>query len=187
MYSQSELEQLGFAKLGKNVLVSRKTSLYGIERISLGDFTRIDDFSILSAGENGIEIGKYVHIAAFCSLIGNGKITMADFSGLSSRVSVYSSNDDYSGRYLSNPTVDAEFTNVTSAPVTLEKHVIVGAAAIILPGVTIGEGCAIGSMALVTKSLESWGVFMGQPAKKIKNRSKKLLEKEVEFLASKAI
>ena len=66
-------------------------------------------------GKGGIEIGNYIHIAIFCSLQGEGKITLEDFSGISSRVSIYSSNDDYTGEFMSNPTVPAEYTNVTHA------------------------------------------------------------------------
>ena len=38
--------------------------------------SRIDDFCVLSAGEGGIEIGDYVHVAVFCMLIGAGKIKL---------------------------------------------------------------------------------------------------------------
>ena len=65
---QNELDDLGFKFLGKNVLISDKCSLYNTKNISIGDNTRIDDFCILSAGENGIEIGRYVHIACFSPL-----------------------------------------------------------------------------------------------------------------------
>lgn len=50
-------------------------------------------------------IGNYIHIAVYSSLIGSGRITLMDYSNISSRVSIYSSNDDYSGNYMSNPMV----------------------------------------------------------------------------------
>ena len=53
---------------------------------------------------------------------------------------------------------------------------------VILPGVEIGEGSAIGAMSMCAKSLEPWGIYAGSPAKKIKERSKKLLELEKEFM-----
>lgn len=64
-YSTDELSKIGFKHIGNNVLLSKKTSIYGVENISIGDNTRIDDFCILSGN---ITIGNYVHIAAFCSL-----------------------------------------------------------------------------------------------------------------------
>lgn len=171
-YSQEELEGLGFKYLGKNVKISRKTSIYTPEKISVGNNVRIDDFCILS-GE--IRIGNYVHLAAYCGLFGGGGIVMEDFSGLSSRVSIYSSTDDYSGEFLTNPTVPDEYKNIQSGMVILKKHSIVGASSVILPNVIIGEGTAIGSLSLVNKSLDPWMICTGVPCKALKPRSKKLL------------
>lgn len=183
-YSREELLALGFAYVGVDVKLSRRASIYNPGRISIGDRSRIDDFCVLSAGEGGIEIGRNVHIAVFCSLIGAGRIVLGDFAGLSSRVSIYSSNDDYSGACLTNPTVPAEFTNVTAGPVTIGRHAIVGSGAIILPNVTIQDGCAIGALSLVTRDCASFGVYVGAPAKRVKSRKTDLLRLEAEYLAT---
>lgn len=179
--TDGELAELGFASLGRNVLISRKASIYGASRISIGDNSRIDDFCVLSAGAGGIAIGRYVHIAVMCLLVGAEKITLADFSGCSSRVSLYSSSDDYSGAAMTNPCVPAEFTNVTSRPVTLGRHVIVGANAVILPGVTIGDGSAVGAGSLVTRDVPAHEIHGGTPAKKVANRKTDLFEIEARF------
>lgn len=176
--SIQQLTEMGFSALGSNVLISDKASIYGAQRIKIGNNVRIDDFCVLSAGEGGIEIGNYVHIAVFSLLIGAGKIVVSDFAGISSRVSIYSSNDDYSGRFLTNPTVPAAYTNVTHADVTLGKHVIIGSGSVVLPGVTLYEAVAVGSLSLVTKDCEAFGVYIGAPAKKIKNRKRDLLALE---------
>lgn len=183
-YSEKELKNLGFKSIGSNVLISNKSSFYGIERIEIGDNVRIDDFSVLSAGEGGIKIGSYIHIAVFTSLIGAGRITLNDFCNISSKVSIYSSNDDYSGESLTNPMVSNEYTNVTSAPVTLQKHVIIGSGAILLPNVHIGTGCAIGALSLVNQNCEDFGIYTGVPAKKTKQRSTTLMQLEEDFLSS---
>ena len=168
--------------MGKNVRISTKASFYGVAKISLGDNVRIDDFCVLSAGEGGISIGSHVHIAVYSSLIGAGKIIINDFCNISSRVAIYSSSDDYSGEYLTNPTINSQFTNVEHAPVTLCKHVIVGAGCVILPGVALADGVAVGALALVNRDLQPWGIYAGQPAKYIKPRSKNLLNLEPAFL-----
>ena len=46
---------------------------------------------------------------------------------------------------------------------------------------TLGEGCAIGSMSLVMKDVDPWSIYVGVPAKKIKERKKNLLELEKQF------
>lgn len=179
----SQLEQMGFASLGQNVLISEKASIYGASRIHIGDHVRIDDFCILSAGAGGIRLGSFIHIACFCSLIGQEKIEMEDYSGLSSRVAVYSSSDDYTGNAMTNPMVPVEFTKVDHRPVHIGRHCIVGAGAVVLPGVTLGEGAAVGALALVIKSCEAFGIYSGVPAKLIRSRDRKLLELEAQHRA----
>lgn len=179
--SPQQLESLGFAALGKHVLISDKASIHNAAGIRIGDHVRIDDFCVLSAGAGGITLGSYIHVACFCSLIGAAEIVMEDFSGLSSRVSIYSSSDDYSGRHLTNPTVPHEFTQVDSRPVRLGRHVIIGAGSVILPGVTLHEGCAVGALSLVKSDGEAFSIYMGVPAKCIASRKRELLEKEALF------
>lgn len=181
-YTRDELASLGLKSFGEDVRISKKASLYNPGNISLGNHVRIDDFCVLSAGAGGIFIGDYVHIAVFCSLIGAGKITLDNFSGLSSRVSIYSSNEDYSGKYLTNPTVPAEFTGVTSADVYIGKHVIIGSGSILLPGVTLGEGCSVGALSLVKKGWPAFSIIAGSPAKRVGERKRDLLELERKLL-----
>lgn len=178
--TQLQLQSLGFSSFGQNVQISEKASIYGAERISIGNHVRIDDFSILSAGKGGIRLGSFVHIACYSSLIGQEQIVMDDYSGLSARVAVYSSSDDYTGRAMTNPMVPNEFTRVDSRPVHLGRHCIVGAGAVILPGVTLGEGAVVGALALITKNCEPFGIYSGVPARLIHSRDRKLLELEVQ-------
>lgn len=179
-YSNEELKSLGFRSVGKNCKISKKASFYSIQNISIGDDVRIDDFCILSAG-NRIEIGNYVHLACYVSIIGAGDVVISDFCSISGRVSIYSSSDDYSGRFMTNPTLPSEYTNVTDAPVILEKHVIIGCASVILPGVTLSEGVAIGALSFVDQSCAPNMIYSGNPLKKIIPRSQryKLLESQL--------
>lgn len=181
-YTTDELKSIGFAQCGNHVCISNKASFYGVDKISIGSHVRIDDFCVLSAGAGGIEIGSYVHIATYSSLIGGGRIALADFSNVSSRVSIYSSNDDYSGEFMTNPTVPSRFTGVTHAEVTLGRHVIVGAGSIILPGITLEDGVAVGALSLVKECCEAFGIYVGTPARRIGERKRRLLELEREFL-----
>ena len=116
---------------------------------------------------------------------GNEGIVFEDFSGLSSRCAVYAASDDYSGEALTNPTVPDEYRKVTGGTVVFKRHSIIGAGSTVLPNVIIGEGVSVGSMSLINKSLEDWGIYVGIPCRKIKERSKHLLELEKEFLSKK--
>jgi galactoside O-acetyltransferase len=182
-YSKEELANLGLKSYGCNVLISKKASLYRVEDIEVGNNVRIDDFCFLLGK---IKIGNNVHIAPYSNVVGgNAGVIMEDFSGLSSRVSVYAVSDDYSGAAMTNPTVPEQYTNVTEAEVIIKKHAIIGATSVVLPGVTVEEGTSCGSMSLVNKSTEPWGVYVGSPCKKIANRKKDLLECEKSYLTEK--
>jgi galactoside O-acetyltransferase len=176
--SKEQLQALNFKSLGQNVKLSDKASIYGAEKIEIADNTRIDDFCILSAGEGGIKIGRYVHIACYTSLIGKGRIELKDFSNLSSRVAIYSSTDDFSGEWMTNPTVPSSLTNVTSGPVTLGQHVVVGTGSCILPNVEIGDGSAVAALSLVKNSFGKSLIIGGVPAKEIKRRKTRLFDLE---------
>lgn len=181
-YTEEELQELGLKHCGKNVMLSRKASIYGADKISIGDNARIDDFCILSGN---ISIGNNVHISAFCGFFGGSAgIVLKDFSGVSSRGVIYAETDDYSGAAMTNPTLPDAYRLVSGGTVTLEKHVLLGSGCTVLPGVTIGEGTSVGSMSLVTKSLEPWGIYVGIPCRRIKDRSKNLLELEKKYLES---
>jgi acetyltransferase-like isoleucine patch superfamily enzyme len=182
--SRQELEALGFKSIGEDVKISHDASIYGAEKMSIGSHVRIDDYCVISAGDGGIFIGSYVHIAAYSSLIGKEKIELNDFSGLSARVSIYSSSDDYSGSYMTNPTVPTEYTGVHHAPVSLGRHVIVGTGSVILPGAVLEQGVAVGALCLVKGRCREFGIYFGSPAKRIAERKKGLLELENKLISS---
>ena len=182
MLSRDAIQSIGFMFVGQNVQISDRATFYGADKIKIGNNVRIDDFCVLSAGEGGIEIGSQIHVAVGATLIGAGKIILSDFSNISSRVSIYSSNDDYSGASLTNPTVPEIYKNVRHAPVFIGRHVIIGTGSVILPGVSIEEGAAIGALSLVTRSCDSFTIYAGRPAKRIKTRKRDLLRLEQEYL-----
>ncbi len=185
-YSDAELRALGLGGFGQRVMVSKKCSIYGAERIVIGNDVRIDDFCVLSAGEGGVKIGSFVHIAIFSSLIGRGSIEVADFANISSRVSIYSSNDDYSGEHMTNPTIPEEYKGVVHRPVKIGRHAIIGSGSIVLPGVCIQDGAAIGALSLINSDCEAFGVYAGIPAIRKSERKRDLLTLERQFLASQA-
>jgi galactoside O-acetyltransferase len=174
-YTDEELNKIGFKSLGTNVKISRKSSIYGASSISIGSNVRIDDFCILSGK---IELGSHIHISAYCALYGAMGIRLEDYSGLSPRTTIFSAMDDFSGDYFIGPIHDKLKTNVTGGLVQISKFVQIGAGCIVFPSLIINEGVVVGSMSLVNKSLESWGIYVGIPCKRIKERSKKLLELE---------
>jgi len=161
-------------------MISPKASIYGT--ITKGDHVRIDDFSILTGN---IILNGYNRIGPFCHLSGvGGSIIFEKYSSCSPHCVILTKSDDYSGLSMTNPTVPEKFkSGLVSGSIKLGKFVIVGAQSLIMPGVTIAEGCSIGAFSLVKESTEPWGIYAGIPARRIKNRSKKLLKlaQELEY------
>jgi len=179
-YTQEQLKQLGFKHIGQNVKISDKASIYNFDQIEIGDNSRIDDFCVVSGK---IKIGRNVHITPMCLVAGGEKgIILEDFTTIAYGVQVFTQSDDYSGKTMSNSTVPKEYKNEFMKEVVLKKYSIVGAGSIIMPGVILEEGTSIGAMSLVLKSTEPWGIYVGSPAKRLKDRNKGLLELEKQYL-----
>ena len=139
---------------------------------------------MLSAGSNGIILGNYIHIAVYASLIGEGKIQLDGFNGISSKVSIFSSSDDFTGEAMFNSTIPDEYRKVNHGDVIIKKHVLIGSGAVILPGLTLNEGTAVGALSLINNSTKAFSIYQGVPAKMAAKRSRNILEVESRFLNS---
>ena len=70
----------------------------------------------------------------------------------------------------------------TKKKLFLGEFSIVGAGSVIMPGVILAEGTSIGAMSLVVTNTTSWSIYIGNPAKKLKDRKKDLLELKKQYL-----
>ena len=172
-YSEEELAGLGLKSYGKDVLISRKCSLYAPEKISVGNNVCIDDFCIVSGN---VTFGNNVHISAYSALYGAEGIEFKDYSGCSARTTIYSAIDDFSGDYLIGPIQPKHLTNLKGGKVTIGEYVQLGAHCLVFPNVTIHDGSVVGALSLVTKDIPEWSIYVGIPAKKLRDRKKGLLD-----------
>lgn len=178
-FTANELEAMGFKRIGKNVKISKQASIYNYEQIEIGDNSRVDDFCVISGKVN---IGINVHITPMCLVAGGDKgIIFEDFTTIAYGVQVFTQSDDYSGNTMTNSTIPDRYKNELKSAVLLEKYTIVGAGSVVMPGVILAEGTAIGAMSLVRKSTESWGIYAGVPVIRIRDRSKNLLNLQKEY------
>jgi dTDP-4-amino-4,6-dideoxy-D-glucose acyltransferase len=181
-YTDDEIRQLGVSS-GRNVRIHRSVVLLNPQNIVLGDHVRIDCFSIVSAGPDGIRIGRNVHLAAGVYIFGGGgRVTLEDFAGFSSRVSLYTASDDYTDGFLTNPTVPLKYRKLATGAVYIRKHVIVGSGSVIMPGVDIGQGASIGALTLIRKSVGEFQVISGNPPRRIATRDRRILDLEQQLL-----
>lgn len=175
-YTLEELISSGIT-VGENVTVSSDVIFHNPENITIGDNTRIDSQCLINAGSNNkIIIGKNVHISAGCYYYGGGgDIIIEDFAGTSSRVTIFTSIDDFVEGYMTNPMVDIKYRKVSSGDVILRCHTIVGSSSIVLPGVNLAKGTSVGAMSLVKESTQEYDLITGIPAKFKKKRKNKYL------------
>lgn len=169
-YSAEELGKLGITA-GRNVFISRKTSFYLSEPLIMGDNVRIDDFVVITGSVN---IGNYVHISTGASIFGGAGVEIGNFCGLSPGAKIFSTSDDFSGDFLISPLAPLKYCNVKREKVLLQDFVQIGTQSVVLPGVTLEEGVAIGALSLVKESLNGWKIYAGSPVKMLKDRSKQM-------------
>ena len=130
-----------------------------------------------------IRIGNFVHIGAGAMIFGRAGVELEDFSGLSPRACILTTSDDFVEGYLTNPTVPEEFKQVTALPVVMKKHSLLGCGSVVLPGVTVGEGAAIGALSLVHRDVRPFAVLHGNPPRMIATRNEtRLRELEARLL-----
>ncbi len=180
--SQAALQDMGFARLGRNVKISDKAALYETGKMEIGDNSRIDDFCVVSGR---VVMGRNVYIGPFCLVAGGTPgITFDDFTTLAYHAQVFSQSDDYSGATMVNPTIPAAYKSEIKEAVHLKRHSIVGAGGIVGPGVVLAEGTSVGTGGVVLRSTEPWTIYAGVPVSKLKARHRGLLALEQDYLRS---
>jgi maltose O-acetyltransferase len=105
-------------------------------------------------------IGKNSVVNQGCRLDNRGGIEIGENVSISSYVHIYTADHDvyspvFAGRLRS---------------VRIEDYVFVGSRATILPGVTLGKGCAVGASSVVTKDVPPGSVVVGNPARPVAER-----------------
>ena len=146
-YCIREYEKTMFRSIGKDVYIGHEC-VFSYENLYIGNHTYIGDKCVLQSAHGLIEIGNHV-------MFGAG-------------VHIHGGNHIYNviGKYMDEVGKEKGVDGV----VKVEDDVWVGSNAIILGGVTLGEGCIVGAGAVVTKSVEPYSIVAGNPAHVIKMR-----------------
>jgi acetyltransferase-like isoleucine patch superfamily enzyme len=169
-----DIATAGLLRAGEDVRIYELTRLTEPRQISFGDHVLVDDFVFLQGGA-GLRIGSYVHIAAFASITGGGSASVGDFCGLSPGARILTGTELVDGSGLTNPTVPAEYRSVARSNTVLGDHAFLGANAVVLPGVQIGEGAVIGSCSMVREDIEPWTINVGSPTRVVGTRPSKVI------------
>ena len=130
--------------LGNNTAIRRNVDFRSIQHISIGSGCTINKNALLDGRGGLLKIGDNVDIAQ--------------------DVQIWTLQHDYNSPYY----------KTIGKPVVIENYVWIGSRAIILPGVTIGEGSVVAAGAVVTKNITPYTIVAGVPAKPIALRSSNL-------------
>jgi acetyltransferase-like isoleucine patch superfamily enzyme len=171
-YRGDELRAFGFGAVGENVAISKDCTIIRPEQIFLGDNIRIDSRVTIVASGGRLRMAGQNHVGGGCHLCVAADLTIGFHSGFSQGVKVYTSSDDYGGDWLAGPLVPAELRRCTMKPIVIGDYCVFGAGSVIMPGCSAADGAAVGALSLVTKPLDAWTLYHGNPARRIHARSR---------------
>lgn len=156
-------------RLADGATVYPGAKIVNANRLVMGEHSTIDDFVFFNAGE-GASIGRYVHVAAHVSVIGGGRLEIGDYAVVGTGARILNGTDTYEDGARMSTHLPDEYRRVRRGLVLIERDAFIGANAVVMPGVRIGEGAVAGAGAVVTADLDSWTVYVGSPARPLKVR-----------------
>ncbi|HEY7809906.1 MAG TPA: DapH/DapD/GlmU-related protein [Allosphingosinicella sp.] len=166
-----ELGSLGLGGCGRNVFISRRAVIANPAKLFLGSHIRIDAYCSI-IGREPVRLGDNCHVGSSVSISASAPVQIGSYSGIASGARLFTADDDYSGSYLTGPTVPPESTGVKTAAIEIGSFCVVGANAVLLPGTIMEEGAVVGALSLANGRFEGWAIYGGVPAKRLKERTK---------------
>ena len=130
-------------------------------KFSLGDYSVVESYACINNAVGDVIIGDHTRVGLHNTIIGPVKI--GNNVNLAQGITVTALNHNFSD---SNKRIDEQ--GVSTNPVTIEDDVWIGANAVVLPGVKIGNHCVVAAGAVVTKDVPPHSLVAGVPAKVIK-------------------
>lgn len=163
---------LGIKYIGKKSKVGLLHNFLNGKYITIGSRSVIGRYSKLQCFDkfNGETFYPEIKIGNDCSLGQNVTIWSADSVVIEDFVTIASYCTIVNENHGIDPESDLSYLHqtLTSAPIKIKEGTWIGERCCVLPGVTIGKKCVIGSGSIVTKSIPDYSMAVGNPAKVIK-------------------
>lgn len=150
-------------KKGRGALIRRHARLdvFPWRRFEVGRDALIEDYAVINNGAGDVILGQGARIGIGSVLI--GPVTLGDRAGLGQHVFISGFNHGYA-----DGTRDSNEQELVRKPVVVGRESHIGANAVVVAGVRIGERCQIGAGSVVTKDIPSFSVAVGNPARVVK-------------------
>ena len=154
---------------GEDVRIAELVTIRRPKLVSIGSHIAIDEGFYCTTG---LELGDYIHIGPYVCVIGGAETSlhMGHFSGIAANSTLVCAGEDYASGDLVNPTIPLQYRSVVFGPIHMEPFTTLGVQVTVMPGVTIKEGSVVGANSVVTKDTEPWGIYLGSPARRIRDR-----------------
>lgn len=166
-HGSGEFDRSEFRRIGQNVVIEAGVLVFHPENIEIGDRVYIGHQTILKGYYLGeMIIGGGTWIGQQCFFHSAGTIRIGSNVGIGPGVKIITSFHTEEGR--EKPILHSR---IEFRAVVLEDDVDLGVGAIILPGVTIGQGAQVGAGSVVTRDVPAYAVVAGCPARLIRMRA----------------
>jgi acetyltransferase-like isoleucine patch superfamily enzyme len=155
---------------GEDVYISERVEIRRPHLVSVGSHIAIDSGFYCTTE---LILEDYAHIGPYVTVIGgaNSYLKLKGFNTIGAGSRLLCASDEFLGEGLVGMSPPEFRDKVVYAPIVFERFVSIGTNVVIHPGVTLGEGCVIGSCSLVTKDTQPWTIYYGIPARPVKSRS----------------
>jgi acetyltransferase-like isoleucine patch superfamily enzyme len=144
-----------------DVLVEKAVTVKYVESIRIGCHCTLQSGVYLYGSRSGntVTFGNYVAIGGGGMLLGEGGLTIGDFTHLGPRVVITTQYGD-SGAERMQPHAALKY-----APVKLGRGCWIGAGSVIMPGSNLGDGCIVTPNSVVFGMWRAGTVLSGNPAR----------------------
>lgn len=169
------------SKCGDDVFIHETAIIKHPNETIIGSHVAIDNGVTISTK---LTVSDYVHIAPFVCMIGgiDSHIILEDFSFVAAGTKLVAGSEDYTGLGLVGPTIPKIYRELKLTTIRFEKYAGCGVNSSIMPGITLAEGSILGANSLLTKDTEPWTIYVGSPAKPVKQRRRDIILKYVDEL-----
>lgn len=164
-----------FKNIGLDVFVSKNTEIKRPHLVEIGNHVAIDSGFYCTTE---LILGDYIHIAPYVTIIGgeHSKLYMKHFTTIAAGSRIICGSDLHLGAGLVGPTIPTEYRDTTIfSTIIFEEFASIGTNVVVNAGVTLAQGSVVGANSFVTKDTEPWTIYVGNPAKPMKQRKKETM------------